>query len=212
MMNRHFRLPLIHPETAPVTRLMTRSAIPCALLALALLSGCAAPPMQFYTLGAPAIAQAGGALPATAPVLNVSHVTLPDYLDNQDILTRRGDQLDRSPNGRWGSRLSQGVTDLLAAHLGQDWPGYVVTTQPLAETPSLRLAVNISRLDLDSSGQGALAADWALIPADEHQPVLRNRGSFTAQGTVATDGGKVALTRTLVEQLAARIAGTPPHS
>ncbi|KXV44048.1 PqiC family protein [Gluconobacter roseus] len=191
---------------------MTRSAAPFALLALAALSGCAAPPMQFYTLGAPAIAQVNATLPATAPVLDVSHVTLPDYLDNQDILTRHGDQLDRSPNGRWGSRLSQGVTDLLAAHLGRDWSSYIVTTQPLAETPALRLAVNISRLDLDSNGQGSLEADWAIIPSDEHQPVLRSRGSFTAQGSIATDASKVVLTRALVEQLAARIASTPPHS
>lgn len=207
-MNRQFRLPAFLPETKPVTRLMTRSA---AFLAFATLAGCAAPPVQFYTLGAPAIAQNNTTLPASAPVLGVSHVTLPDYLDSQDILTRHSDQLDRSPNGRWGSRLSQGVTDLLSAHLGQDWPNYVVTTQPLAETPALRLAVNISRLDLDSSGQGALDADWALIPSDEHQPILHSRGSFIAQGTVSTDGGKVALTRTLVEQLATRIARTTPH-
>ncbi|WP_349291843.1 PqiC family protein [Gluconobacter sp. Dm-62] len=207
-MSRQFRLPAFLPETKPVTRLMTRSA---ALLAFATVAGCAAPPVQFYTLGAPAIAQNNAALPASASVLSVSHVTLPDYLDSQDILTRHGDQLDRSPNGRWGSRLSQGVTDLLSAHLGQDWPNYVVTTQPLAETPALRLAVNISRLDLDTSGQGALDADWALIPSDEHQPILHSRGSFTAQGAVATDGGKVALTRTLVEQLAARIASTTPR-
>ncbi|WP_349291800.1 PqiC family protein [Gluconobacter sp. Dm-44] len=211
-MSRTTRLPPIFPENTPVTRLMTRSAAPFALLTLALLSGCAAPPVQFYTLGAPAISQTGNtALPATAPVLNVARVALPDYLDNQDIMTRHGDQLDRSPNGRWGSRLSQGVTDLLAARLGQDWPHYIVTTQPLAETPALRLAVNINRLDLDSSGQGALQADWALVPSDTHRAILRNRGSFTAQGSVTTDAGKVALTRELVEQLASRIDSTIPH-
>lgn len=194
-----------------MTRLMTRCATSLTLLALAALSGCAAPPVQFYTLGAPAIAQADAAIPATVPVLNVSHVALPDYLDSQDILTRQGDRLDRSTNGRWASRLSQGVTDLLAAKLGQDWPGYMVTTQPLAESPALRLAVNISRMDIDSSGQGSLAADWALIPADEHQPILRSRGSFTTQGNITTDAGKVALTRELVEQLASRIASSFPH-
>ena len=211
-MNRTNRLPTISLETIPVTRLMTRFAAPFTLLTVALLSGCAAPPVQFYTLGAPAIAQTSNTtLPATAPVLNVARVALPDYLDNQDIMTRHGDQLDRSPNGRWGSRLSQGVTDLLAARLGQDWPHYIVTTQPLAETPALRLAVNINRLDLDSSGQGALQADWALVPSDTHRAILRSRGSFTAQGSVATDAGKVALTRYLVEQLASRIDSTIPH-
>lgn len=211
-MNRTNRLPTISLETIPVTRLMTRFAAPFALLTVALLSGCAAPPVQFYTLGAPAIAQTSNTtLPATAPVLNVARVALPDYLDNQDIMTRHGDQLDRSPNGRWGSRLSQGVTDLLAARLGQDWPHYIVTTQPLAETPALRLAVNINRLDLDSSGQGALQADWALVPSDTHRAIMRSRGSFTAQGSVTTDAGKVALTRDLVEQLASRIDSTIPH-
>ena len=211
-MNRTNRLPTISLETIPVTRLMTRFAAPFTLLTVALLSGCAAPPVQFYTLGAPAIAQTSNTtLPATAPVLNVARVALPDYLDNQDIMTRHGDQLDRSPNGRWGSRLSQGVTDLLAARLGQDWPHYIVTTQPLAETPALRLAVNINRLDLDSSGQGALQADWALVPSDTHRAIMRSRGSFTAQGSVTTDAGKVALTRDLVEQLASRIDSTIPH-
>lgn len=204
-MSIQLRLPALLPETKPVTQSMTRSA---ALLTFVTMAGCAAPPVQFYTLGAPAIAQNNAALSVSAPVLSVSHVTLPDYLDSQDILTRHGDQLDRSPNGRWASRLSQGVTDLLSAHLGQDWPNYVVTTQPLTETPTLRLAVNISRLDLNTSGQGTLDADWALIPSDEHQPILHSRGSFTAQGAVTTDENKVALTRSLVEQLAARIANT----
>ncbi|WP_215748718.1 MULTISPECIES: membrane integrity-associated transporter subunit PqiC [unclassified Gluconobacter] len=186
--------------------------LPFASLALVglLLSSCSSPPVRFYTLGAPAI---GNNLPAsTAPetILAVDPVIIPDYLDSQDILVRDGDLLDRSANGRWASRLSRGVTDLVTAQLSRSWPSVFVTTHPSAGSPQTRLVITINRLDITKSGQGTLEADWSFVPTDEHHPVARQRASFSAQGSVATDDRTAALTRELVNQLAVKIGTSAP--
>ncbi|WP_046899476.1 membrane integrity-associated transporter subunit PqiC [Gluconobacter oxydans] len=179
-------------------------------LAGLLLSGCTSPPVRFYTLGAPAI---GNDLPpstASATVLAVDPVIVPDYLDSQDILVRNGDLLDRSANGRWASRLSRGITDLVTAQLSRSWPAVFVTTHPTAGSPQTRLAITINRLDVTKAGQGTLEADWSFIPADEHYPVVHQRASFSTQGSTATDDGITAVTRALVDQLAAKIGNSSP--
>jgi uncharacterized lipoprotein YmbA len=43
-------------------------------------------------------------------VIAVARVTLPDDLDTQDILVRRGSVLESSHTARWASRLSLAVT------------------------------------------------------------------------------------------------------
>ncbi|EHH69655.1 PqiC family protein [Gluconobacter morbifer] len=178
---------------------------------LVTLSGCASPPLRFYTLGAPAISHDDSTLPANAPVIAIARVNLPDYLDTQDMIVRDGSQLERSASGRWGSRLSQGITDLITAHLAKSWPSCLVTTQSQSiTTPDVRLVINITRLDLDSQGQGTLEADWAFVPRDENHPVLKNRGIFSVRGAVSSDMENADLTRNLVQQLASRLAQTQP--
>ncbi|QEH96793.1 PqiC family protein [Gluconobacter thailandicus] len=175
-----------------------------------LLSGCASAPIKFYTLGAPAIATATSPLNATTSVLLVDPILLPDYLDSQDMLVRHGDLLDRSTNGRWGSRLSRGMTDLVTAKLSQIWPTVFVTSHASSSTPGTRLNINVTRLDIAADGQGTLEADWSFIPSDEQKPVTHHRASFTAHGPIATDAENVALTRELVEQLSAAIGASTP--
>lgn len=179
-------------------------------VATALLTGCASSAVRFYTLGAPAIAQNANPLNAATPTVSIDRIALPDYLDTQDMYLRDDNQIIRSPNGRWASRLSQGATDFLAARLGQAWPHAFVTDQPQAGTADERLTINISRLDISHNGQAALDADWTIIPKDEKRPVLHNRASFSANGTVATDSDNARLTQNLLDQLSRQIAASTP--
>ncbi|MBV9247718.1 MAG: membrane integrity-associated transporter subunit PqiC [Acetobacteraceae bacterium] len=65
------------------------------------------PPPAVYVLGTPTPAKTNVEVLAGQPVLEVKPVTVPDYLDISDILTRRGDNsMTPSPTGRWGERLS----------------------------------------------------------------------------------------------------------
>ena len=182
--------------------------------AAVLLASCAAPPLAVYTLGDAAVnAQGtapGGAVDASplgrrALVVEVARVSLPDDLDTQDIQVRHGNVLQPSRRGRWASRLSVAATGLLTARLARRRPDALFTDQPQAGTPSDRVLVNISRLDVTAEGTATLEADWQIVPRDPARPARRNRANVSAAGPVATDADVVALVRAVLDQLAARI-------
>lgn len=173
-------------------------------------ASCASPPVTLYALGASGGEASDGdgavALRPGSTVIELARVTLPDYLDTQDILVRRGSVLASSHTGRWASRLSLGATDLLAARLARTRPGALVTGQPQTTTPTYRLVVNISRFDValqaDGAGRGTLDADWLIVPRDATLPTLRDRVSLEATGAVGSDQGVVSLETTLLSRLA----------
>jgi uncharacterized protein len=183
---------------------LTRAAL-LAWAAASLLASCAAPPLTLYTLGGPAIATDAPPLGGRAMVIEIRRVTLPDYLDTQDILVRHGNTLERSSRGRWASRLSLGITDLLTGRLAQRRPDALVTDQPQTEAPSYRVLINISRLDVTAEGVATLEADWQIVPRDPAMPTRRDRAGFSITGPVATDQDVVTLEETLVARLAGAI-------
>jgi hypothetical protein len=169
------------------------------------LTSCAGPPLKLYTLNVPSSAAETSPLGRGAMVIQVVRVTVPDELDSQDIVYRDGDILHRSQRGRWASRLSLGITDRLTERLAARRPDALVTAQPPAATPTYRLMINISRLDVTASGTATLEADWTIVPRDTAKPVLRNRVRLSASGPVATDQDVVALIGGLLDRLAAAI-------
>src|SRR3974390_3262476 len=94
------------------------------------LTGCgsAGPPPVIYVLGAPPLAAVSSELLVGRPVVELKHVTVPDYLDVSDIMVRQSaNALTSSQTGRWGERLSVGITRALPANLSGRLPGFVVT-------------------------------------------------------------------------------------
>jgi len=174
-------------------------------LVTVLLAGCAGPPLKLYTLNVPSSVAETAPLGQSAVVIQVVRVTLPDELDSQDIVYRDGDILHRSQVGRWASRLSLGITDRLTERLAARRPDALVTDQPPAATPTYRVVINISRLDVTAAGSATLDADWTIVPRDAAQPVLRDRVRLSAAGPVATDQDVVALVSGLLDRLAAAI-------
>jgi len=170
-----------------------------------LLMSCAGPPLVLYTLDAPGAGPGAVMLGRKALVIEVTRVSLPDELDTEDIQVRRGSVLQASHEGRWASRLSLGATGLLTGRLARRRPDALVTGQPQAETPSYRIVVNISRLDVTADGAAVLEADWQVVPGNPALPARRDRASVHAAGPVATDADVVALVRAVLGQLADRI-------
>jgi uncharacterized lipoprotein YmbA len=164
-------------------------------------SGCAGPPLALYTLAPPPLGAAVAPLGTDPVVIAVARVSIPDALDSADIVVRDGNILRRSSKGRWASRLSLGITDLITARLAASRPDALVTDQPQAGPVSARLAIDISRLDVTASGAASLDADWTLVPTDPARPVLRDRATITGQGNVATDQGVAALMQDVVGRL-----------
>lgn len=212
------RLPLFHSSTMserarhPVLRVMLLAGL-TAGTAFGL-AGCAGPPLRLYTLGMPSDQPAPQSsqprLSSRAATVAVSNVVIPDYLDSQDMVVRRGEEIVRSPRSRWATRLSIGITDLIANEMASFHPSMLITDQPLADAAMLRVQVDISRFDVDMNGQATLDAHWAILPADPHKPLIRNRTHLTMSGPVATDADVAALMRKMVIQLADKVNADLP--
>lgn len=179
------------------------------------LTACSSPPLRLYTLDGPAttVPAPSGPLAQTAPILEISRVSLPDYLDSQDLLTRNGNALERSPNGRWAERLSNGITDLIMVRLGAARPDVFVTEQaPTGSTSTSRLRIAITRLDIPTSGQASLEANWTYISGDDHIPTRTDRTHVTSSITDnGTDAKVVQTTNDLINQLSKVIASSLPR-
>jgi uncharacterized lipoprotein YmbA len=178
-----------------------------AVLVAGLLGACAGPPLVLYTLRAPMAEPA--TLPAMTRIVAVTRVVVPDALDSQDILVRQGAILRRSATGRWATRLSLGVTDLITARLAARYPHALVTDQPQAGAVTARLNIDISALDLGADGTAVLTANWTVIPTDPARPMIRDRARIVQPGSVADDAAVVALIGQVVGVLANRIALPP---
>jgi uncharacterized lipoprotein YmbA len=132
-------------------------------LALAACGSAGLPPIT-YVLG-PAAAGAEGAEPLTGrPVIELKPVLVSDYLDVSDILVRRGENaVMPSPTGRWGERLSVGVTRALALGLMRRLPGPIVTSSQPAEQPARQILAEVETFEPRADGSVVLVARWRVL-------------------------------------------------
>ncbi len=172
----------------------------CVLPMLAMLAGCASNPDQtVYAMPAATSPQAGLPVAPGTLALKLRPVILPDYLDTTDLVTRTGQyKIEASRTGRWGERLSKGVTRSLAADLGTRLHAYVVPDGP-TEPPSVQIEVTVSAFDVTPAAS-VLAASWTVMwQGDRRAPVTRN-GTFTT--SVAQPGGDLAVVAAMAETVA----------
>ena len=196
-----------------MTFLIRRLALPAMGVSL-LLAGCAssAPPLNFYTLGTPN-GPAAASLPslsAHTPTVQIARVVLPDYMDTQDMVLRDQEKIVRSDKGRWATRLSVGVTDLITNQIALSHPDELITDQPVPEAATWRVQINISRFDIDTHGQAVLDANWSVLPADMKQPIVKQRAHIVTSGSVSSDANVASLMRKLVVILAGQINSSLP--
>ncbi len=177
-------------------------AVATVIVSLLLMTSCASPPLALYTLTPSDAPVATVAFGDRVPVIEIRRVVVPDYLDTQDILVRNGNILQRSPHGRWASRLSIEVTRYLTGLLAARRPNALITDQLPVATPNDRIFITISNLDVTSAGLATLEADWTIVPQNPAQPIRRQRVRFTANGPVDTDQDVVILTQALLTRLA----------
>ena len=172
------------------------------------LAGCSlsGPPPAEYVLGAMPAATANN-LPQTGfPIVEVKRVRLPDYLDTTDILERRGNQLVPSLTGRWGERLSVGVTRSLTAALAARLPRMLVTATPPIERPTLRVLVDITAFEPRSDHHVVLMARWIITDGAGRRVLNAEQTSLVEVIEGTDDGAIVAGMSRVLEALADRVA------
>lgn len=191
-----------------------------SLAALLLVAGCAASPLpHIYVLGTPAQPDPGVINEAGRPVIAVPTVALPDYLDGTDIVLRNGqNELTSSMTGRWGERLSLGITHALEGALARRLPGFLVTHSAMPGQSAVTLLVNVDAFDVHLDGQCVLTARWMLPGENGQQGTISQRGTFVTKAVVSvggslTDAAIVSAMAAAVDQLSDRIAmGLRPRS
>jgi len=130
------------------------------LLGLVLLTGCASPTPDLFTL-APV---PGEVLPGGPAVVQLRDIGLAKYLDRPQIVRSTEDnRVTLGNNERWGEPLGAMLSRVLAENLRQRLPGTVVFSESGAITaePNAIVEVDVQRLDTDRSGAVVLVAQAA---------------------------------------------------
>ena len=152
-----------------------------------------APPRRIYLLTPPIVATAAtttrpapdGEAIAPTQRLELRRLLVPDYLDTTDMLMRSGsDEVKASATGRWGERLSVGLTRALDADLAVRLPRYSIV-EDASSNPQRRLRITITALDLWPNGHCVLAANWSIADQDSSIPVTTGSTTIDSSSVVA---------------------------
>lgn len=196
---------------------------PLATMALALalagaLAGCAqTPPTTFYTLSTsaePTVAKRS----AQGLVIGLGPITLPQYLDRPDIVTRRGaNQMRLADLNKWAEPLEPLLTRIMAEDLYALLDANDVIPVPQrGDLPLDRIVeVDIGRFDADETGAVVLDARWRIYRGDNETLLASGRSLVNEQGSAVPDYNSIvaAMSRAVgqvSEQIADAIASPPP--
>ena len=161
-----------------------------------------------YVLGPMPVATATTVSQSALPIVEVERVQLPDYLDTTDILERRGNQLVSSETGRWGERLSIGMTHALIISLASGLPGMMVTETSPAGRPALQVLVDVAAFESRAEGQVVLVARWVVANGASRRIIAAQQTSLVGSVAGSGDSAVVAAMSHLVEELAAQLAAS----
>jgi uncharacterized lipoprotein YmbA len=147
------------------------------------------------------------------PIVELKTVTVPDYLDTLDIQLRDGQNaLTISKTGRWGERLSVGVTRALEDDLTKRLPGIVIARSVPSGQPARALLITVDAFDIMPDGRCVLAARWSVLGIDRHGIAASERASIVTMVPISSgsmkDADVVAAMAAAVDQLADRVALT----
>ncbi|MGE3481464.1 MAG: membrane integrity-associated transporter subunit PqiC [Gammaproteobacteria bacterium] len=172
------------------------------------LAGCGSggPPPTTYVLGSAAPAVDSVEPLDNRPVVEVKPVLVPDYLDVTDILVRgAGNVVVPSTTGRWGERLSVGMTRALARSLAQRLPNVTVIATPPAERPDRQVLVEIETFEPRADGTVVLVGRWRVLDGGGQDTLAGERVSLTERITGPGDAALVAAMSRAVDAFAERI-------
>ena len=175
--------------------------------ALLFLQSCGSAPVKtVYVLGAPAAPVAGVASNAGKPTVELRPAAVPDYLDSTDLQTRDGrNEVKISQTGRWGERLSIGVTSAVEDELARRLPAISFERSDASGPASRTLLINVDAFDVRSDGHCVLVAHWTIL-GEDRRPAVSRRATIVTPVSSPSDAGAVAAMTAAVSQLAGDIA------
>jgi uncharacterized lipoprotein YmbA len=141
------------------------------------------------------------------PVIEIKPVLVSDYLDVSDILVRQAaNVVAPSPTGRWGERLSVGITRALATALTRCLPDFIVTVTTPVEQPARQIVAEIETFEPRPDGAVVLVARWRALDDAGRKTLSGERVSLTEPIAGPDDAAVVAAMTQAIEDFAARVA------
>lgn len=194
---------------------MTRLTVPLhavlfGALCCLLLPGCAhTPTPHYYVLSASASVANHSA--RSGPRIGLGPVTLPDYLDRSQIVTRAtGSRLELSNSHRWAEPLTASFTRTLLANLERELPDADIVVHPWrsALTITRQVQVEVTRFDGDANSAFHLSARWSVSTPDERDAYRTQHSDIDIPLAAKPDDydALVAAANSAVAALAATIA------
>ena len=190
-----------------LTTFLRRATVLVATALVLVACAAAGPPPVTYVLGTPAAVGEAVEPLAGRPVIEVRPVLVPDYLDVTDILVRGGENVvAASPTGRWGERLSVGVTRALAAGLARRLPDRIVVMTAPADRPASQVLAEVEAFEARPDGMVVLVARWRVTGDADRDARFGERVSLAVASQGTGDAALVAAMTRAVEELAERVA------
>jgi uncharacterized lipoprotein YmbA len=175
------------------------------ILAAALLlviAGCSqSPPTEFYTLSGMQLPPGGLSAPRT--VVGIGPVTLPDYLDRPQIVTRAsGNRVILASFHSWVEPVDGMFTRVLVGNISSLLATDNVVTLPQRRLMPLdyQVEIDVTRFDADLSGRAVLDARWRVFGKDGDR--LVEEGRSTIVEPVAEPGSYEAIVAAMSKALA----------
>lgn len=189
-----------------------------ALGMVAVLGGCfgTTPGSRFYTL-APRASRAVSVSEGVAVLVRVGPVTIPTYLDRQQIVTRSGgNEILLAEYDRWGGALDDEITRLLVSGLTERLSSKGFAFMPwrsvsMADAPlTYRIPVSIERFDGVPGETVVLNASWGVIrKLDGQESTLITRESVITEPVAGKDyASLVAAMGKAADRLAAEMGAS----
>jgi uncharacterized lipoprotein YmbA len=148
-----------------------------SLVLVLFVAGCVgSPPTKLYTLSAVSPSASEIQPPQSTPaVVALGPVTLPDYIDRPQIVTRENAyQIELAAYEQWAAPLYDMLPRVLVEDVALRLPSDRVVSFPQVSDASFdyRIAVDVSRFDVDATGQATLAARWQLYAQSTPRALL----------------------------------------
>lgn len=177
------------------------------LVLLAATAGCLGPrsdPSAFFMLNATVTPQQ---VSGTRAVLGLGPITVPSYLDRQQIVVRLSEnEVALTEHDRWAEPLGENLTRSLEENLSALLPEASFIAYPwyASDAPRYAISVQVRRFEADSAGGVELDATWRIT---EEGALVERRSTVARLPAAASDraAAVAALSRT-VGQLSREIA------
>lgn len=159
--------------------------------------------------------------------IGLGPISLPNYLDRPEVVTRLSDtEVSVSNVDRWGEPLGSSVSRVLAQDLSSEWPGLQVVQFPWSRKARIdyTASVDFLRLEKTADGKANVQAVWVIREASGNK--LLQSGTTTASLDAGADQSSASaalsegvarvardITHALPRSLQKRIAPDkrPPH-